>query len=181
MTVCTGNVAVPDRRVAGHAPSPVKLAVGCSRTLAPVENIPSVEDAIALAVRAHRGQRYPSPEREPYIFHPLRVMLAFAHAPEQMAAVLHDAIEDSDLTSADLVRAGYPPRVIEAIECLSRCPGEEYADYIERVATNEIARRVKLVDLAENLANNRRCPDALGNAGRIIQYEAALVRLSARR
>lgn len=108
-------------------------------------------------------------------------MLAFADAPEQMAAVLHDAIEDSDLTSADLVRAGYPPDVIEAIECLSRRPGEEYADYIERVATNEIARRVKLVDLAENLANNRRSPDALGNAGRIIQYEAALVRLSARR
>jgi hypothetical protein len=33
-----------------------------------VEHVPSVEDAIALAARAHRGQRYPSPEREPYIF-----------------------------------------------------------------------------------------------------------------
>lgn len=106
-------------------------------------------------------------------------MLAVAGAREQMAAVLHDAIEDSDLTSADLVRAGYPPDVIEAIECLSRRPGEEYRDYVERVATNEIARRIKLVDLAENLANNRRSPDAPGNARRIIDYEAAVARLSA--
>jgi (p)ppGpp synthase/HD superfamily hydrolase len=140
--------------------------------------IPSVEDAIALAAKAHRDQRYPSSEAEPYIFHPLRVMLAFADAHEQMAAVLHDAIEDSDLTLADLVAAAYPPEVIEAIDCLSRRPGEQYRDYVERVAVNEVARRIKLVDLAENLANNRRAPDAPGNAQRILEYESAVVRLS---
>ncbi len=140
--------------------------------------IPSVEDAIALAAEAHRGHRYPSPEAEPYIFHPLRVMLAFAGAHEQMAAVLHDAVEDSCLTSGDLVRSGYPPEVIEVIECLTRRTGEPYSEYVERVATNEVARRIKLVDLAENLANNRRTPDAPGNAARIVEYESAVARLS---
>src|SRR5207249_2972335 len=47
----------------------------------------SVEDAIALAAQAHRGQRCFTPEAEPYIFHPLRVMLSFLDAPvDQMAA-----------------------------------------------------------------------------------------------
>lgn len=140
--------------------------------------VPSIEDAIILATEAHRGQRYPSPEAEPYIFHPLRVMLAFAGAHEQMAAVLHDAVEDSDLTPADLVAGGYPPEVVEAVECLSRRPDEPYGDYVERVVPNELARRIKLMDLAENLANNRRTPGAEGNPERIIEYEAAVERLS---
>ncbi len=81
---------------------------------------PRVEDAIALAARLHSGQRYPSPEAEPYIFHPLRVMLSFVEPAEQMAAVLHDAIEDTELELDDLVAAGYPAEVVGAIECLTQ-------------------------------------------------------------
>lgn len=106
-------------------------------------------------------------------------MFAFVDAHEQMVAVLHDAIEDSYLTPADLVSAAYPPEVVEAIECLSRRSGEAYSEYVERVAANDIARRIKLIDLAENLANNRRAPDAPGNAERISDYETALARLGA--
>lgn len=106
-------------------------------------------------------------------------MLAFVGAHEQMVGVLHDAIEDSYLTPADLVTAGYPPKVVEAIVCLSRRSGEPYSEYVERVDTNAVARRIKLVDLADNLVNNRRSPDALGNAERIIEYETALARLGA--
>jgi len=138
---------------------------------------PTVEDAIALALRAHRGQRYPSPEREPAVFHPLRVMLSFADPVEQMAAVLHDAIEDSDLTLEDL--AAYPAAVVVAVDCLTHRDDETYEAYIDRVATNEVARRVKVADLRENLANNRRSPTAPGNADRIARYEAALSRLGA--
>ena len=58
-----------------------------------------MEDAIALAARAHRGQCYPSPEREPHIFHPLRVMLSLANPADQIVAALHDAVEDTDSTS----------------------------------------------------------------------------------
>ena len=61
-------------------------------------NCPTVEDAIALAAKAHRGQRYPSPEAEPYVFHPLRLMLRFTDPVEQVASVVHDVIEDTDLS-----------------------------------------------------------------------------------
>lgn len=141
--------------------------------------VPSIEDAIALAAHAHRGQRYPSPEAEPYIFHPLRVMLSLTDARERIAAVLHDAIEDTDLETDDLVADGYPTEVVDAIDCLTHRDGESYETYIERVTTNEIARRVKLVDVRENLSNNRRSPAAPGNAERITRYEAALARLNA--
>lgn len=64
------------------------LVLACSRGT----GLSSIEDAIALAARPHRGQRYPSPEAEPYIFHPLRLMPSFTECLEQMAAFLHDAI-----------------------------------------------------------------------------------------
>jgi (p)ppGpp synthase/HD superfamily hydrolase len=140
---------------------------------------PSVEDAIALAALAHRGQRYPSPESEPYIFHPLRVMLTRRGPVDQMAAVLHDAVEDTALDLRDLVEAGYQTDVVTAVDSLTRRVSESYEDYIERVAENEVARRVKIADLNENLANNQRLREAPGNAERIDRYEAALARLAA--
>ena len=138
---------------------------------------PSVEDAIALAARAHRGQQYSSPEAEPYIFHPLRVMLCLADPIEQVAAVLHDAIEDTELELSDLVGAGYSPEVVAAVDRLTHRAEESYEDYIDRVAANEIARRVKVADLRENLANNVRLLNSPENAARIIRYERALARL----
>jgi (p)ppGpp synthase/HD superfamily hydrolase len=143
-----------------------------------VDQAPSVEDAIALAARAHRGQRYASPEREPYIFHPLRVMLSLGEPADQIAAVLHDVVEDTDVELRHLVAAGYPPEVVAAIDALSHRADESYDEYIERVAANEIACRVKLADLRQNLANNLRLPPTPGNAERIARYERAVSRLS---
>jgi (p)ppGpp synthase/HD superfamily hydrolase len=142
-------------------------------------DFPTVEDAIALAALAHRGQRYPSPEGEPYVFHPLRVMLQFLDPVEQMASVLHDAIEDTDLTIAELVRAGYPATVVAAIDCLTHRSGESYQQYIDRVARNDVARRVKVEDIRENLANNLRLPSNPDNAERVDRYRRALARLGA--
>ena len=138
---------------------------------------PSVEDAIALAASAHRGQRYASPEGEPYVFHPLRVMLRFAEPVAQMASVLHDVIEDTDVTIDDLVEAGYSGEVVTAVDCLTHRGDETYEDYIDRVARDEVARRVKIADLEENLANNRRLPDSPANRTRIERYTRALQRL----
>lgn len=140
---------------------------------------PTVEDAIALAASLHRGGRYPSPEAEPYVFHPLRVMLQFADPVEQTAAVLHDVVEDTEVTLEDLRRYGYRPEIVTAIDALTHRARESYEQYIDRVAANPIARRVKAVDIEENLANNRRSPDAPGKAARILRYEAALNRLRA--
>jgi hypothetical protein len=149
------------------------------RTIGEMDRSPSVEDAIALAALAHRGQRYSSPEAEPYIFHPLRIMLSLADPADQIAAVLHDAIEDTDLELKDLTEAGYSAPIVEAVGRLTHRAEESYEDYIDRLATNEIARRVKVADLRENLANNLRRPGSPGNGDRIARYERALARLGA--
>jgi (p)ppGpp synthase/HD superfamily hydrolase len=138
---------------------------------------PTIEDAIALAARLQRGARYPSPEAEPYVFHALRVMLQFADPVDQTAAVLHDVIEDTEITLDNLRDGGYRPEVVDAIDALTHDSYDSYEQYIENVARNPVARRVKIVDLEENLVNNRRSPLAPGNVGRIRRYEAALDRL----
>lgn len=136
----------------------------------------SIEDAISLAIRAHRGQRYPSLRGEPYAFHPLRLMLMFDDEVSQIAAILHDSVEDSELEPDDLVSAGYAPEVIAAVDALTHRSDETYDDYIERVASNGVASQVKLADLTENIANNRRQPLSAD----IARYERALWRLRLR-
>ena len=138
---------------------------------------PTIEDAIGLAAKLHRGVRYPSSEAEPYVFHSLRVMLRFGDPVDQMTAVLHDVVEDTEIALDDLRDAGYRPEIVDAIEVLTHHTNDSYEQYIESVARNPVARRVKIADLEENLANNRRSPFAHGNAERIRRYEAALDRL----
>ncbi|MDG6108652.1 bifunctional (p)ppGpp synthetase/guanosine-3',5'-bis(diphosphate) 3'-pyrophosphohydrolase [Dactylosporangium aurantiacum] len=136
-----------------------------------------LEEAIALACRAHHGQRYPSPEREPYIQHPLRVMLAVRPFRAQMVAVLHDVLEETPVTTADLRAAGLPDVVVAAVEAITHRPENTYEEYIEQVAGNPLARQVKLADLADNLANNQRLARTPDVVDRIDRYERAVRRL----
>jgi (p)ppGpp synthase/HD superfamily hydrolase len=141
------------------------------------EDTAALERAIQLACTAHRGQVYPSPEGEPFVFHPLRVMLALRGTARQMVAVLHDVLEDTPLGPEELRSEGLPGEVIEAIIVLTRYEGTSYEEYIERVARNPIARAVKVADIVDNLANNRRLPATPEVAARIARYERALRRL----
>ena len=140
---------------------------------------PTLEDAVILAAEAHRGQTYPSPEREPYVCHPLRAMLAVRSETERIAAVLHDVIEESPITLEDLCRRGYGAEVVTAVDCLTRRSDETYDAYVERVATDMVACRVKLADLADNLANNRRSPRTPETEARIQRYLRARARIEA--
>lgn len=137
-----------------------------------------LEAAIALAVAAHRGQRYPSPEREPYVCHPLRVMQAMGDFDARIAAVLHDVLEDTALGVADLRILQLEAHVIGAVLALTRGIGEPYADYIERVRADPLARRVKLADLSDNVANNLRLPQRPDVVERLARYRSAQLRLS---
>jgi (p)ppGpp synthase/HD superfamily hydrolase len=144
------------------------------------------QDHLSLAIRvaadAHMGQTYPSPEREPYILHPLRVMFAVGMSePARVAAVLHDVVEDTDMTLADLGELGFALDVLHAVDCLTHQPGVSYEEYIDRVATDPTAVAVKLADLADNLANNRRLPLTDEVTKRMARYTAAQQRLTASR
>ena len=68
-----------------------------------------------------------------------------------MAAVLHDVVEDSDLTLDDLRGRGFPAEVVEAVDCLTKREGESYEERIRRARANHIARRVKLADLEDTM------------------------------
>jgi (p)ppGpp synthase/HD superfamily hydrolase len=136
-----------------------------------------LEEAIAVACQAHRGQRYPSPEREPYIQHSLRVMLAVHSFRTQMVAVLHDVLEDTAVTVGDLRATGLPEEVVAAVVAMTHRPENTYEEYIEQVAGDPLACQVKLADLADNLANNRRLARTPDVVGRIDRYEQAIRRL----
>jgi (p)ppGpp synthase/HD superfamily hydrolase len=135
---------------------------------------PTIEDALAVAIEAHRGQWYPAPEPEPFILHPLRVMHGVSSRPAQIVALLHDVVEDSPVTLRDLADRGFDRMIVHAVDCLSRRSTETYEDYIRRVATDDLAREVKLSDLADNLANNQTLPATRANLARIARYEHAL-------
>ncbi|ANZ42476.1 phosphohydrolase [Lentzea guizhouensis] len=113
----------------------------------------TLEDAIATATAAHEGQVDKS--GRPYIGHPLRVMAAVTGEHAQMAAVLHDVIEDTPVTGADLLAAGCPPEVVDAVVALSHLPDEPQEDYLRRVAANPLAVTVKRADIGDNLSPAR--------------------------
>jgi (p)ppGpp synthase/HD superfamily hydrolase len=107
-----------------------------------------LEKAIEIALRAHTGQK--GKDGSPYILHPLRVMGRMATDEERMAAVLHDAVEDSELTLEDLRREGFPPEVLEAVRLMTHEEGIGYEEYVERLKGDPMARRIKLADLEDN-------------------------------
>ena len=79
--------------------------------------MPTIERAIEIAANSHAGQR--DKAGQPYIFHPLRVMFRVNGEHEQMAAVLHDIVEDTAITIDDLAREGFPSEVLRAIAALT--------------------------------------------------------------
>lgn len=108
-----------------------------------------LEKAINLSVEKHRGQI--DKGGMPYILHPLYVMTKMDTENEKIVAVLHDIIEDTDVTFNYLRSNGFSDEVINALECLTRKNGEDYFCYIERIKTNRIAVKVKLADLEHNM------------------------------
>ncbi|MDQ2585941.1 HD domain-containing protein [Saccharothrix yanglingensis] len=113
----------------------------------------TVDDAIRIARAAHEGQVDKS--GKPYIGHPLRVMSTVSGEHARMAAVLHDVLEDTDLTADDLRAAGCPPEVVDTVVALSHLPGEPREDYLERALTDPVAVVVKRADIADNMSPPR--------------------------
>jgi (p)ppGpp synthase/HD superfamily hydrolase len=114
-------------------------------TAGPCLDGPTLDEAIKLASRAHTGQADKAGDE--YIGHPLRVMRTVATS---VAAVLHDVVEDSDVTLADLRAAGYPVAVVAAVDALTHPEAEPTEAYLARVAADPIAVVVKRADMADN-------------------------------
>jgi hypothetical protein len=131
-----------------------------------------LDAAVALACRVHAGQVDKS--GKPYILHPLRLMLKFEDVDEQVVSVLHDVVEDGDVTLEELRELGVSSAAVAAIDCLSKREGELYEDFIARIKPNDLARRVKIADIRDNLDLTRLPQVSDKDLQRVAKYHRAL-------
>lgn len=125
--------------------------------------------ALRIAKVAHAGQKY---GQQDYIEHPIRVAEAFDDPTLKIVALLHDVVEDSNVTVEE-IRKHFGSAIADAIEAITR-RGGIYHDYILfKVARNSLARKVKIADLQDNLEHIDKSPD-WGFASLRPRYEKAL-------
>ena len=106
-------------------------------------------------------------------------MLRVSGEFERMAAVLHDVVEDTDVTLEQLTQEGFPPEVIAAVQALTKTKGESRLQAAARAAANRIARAVKLADNAENMDLGRIANPTDKDLARVKDYEQVRARLLA--
>ena len=128
--------------------------------------------AITIACDAHQGQS--SINGEPYILHPLRLLIKAKSNEEKIIAVLHDVIEKSNISLADLKNKGFDQNIISSIDSLSRRKSESYVDYIERLMQNRISVKIKLLDLTDNIKIHNENNDNGIYDAKINKYKNAL-------
>jgi (p)ppGpp synthase/HD superfamily hydrolase len=130
-----------------------------------------LEKAISIAVDAHRGQKDKS--GKPYILHPISVMSKVRSETDKIAAILHDVVEDTHWTFEDLKKEGFPPEILDALDCVTKRESEPYEDFVKRSASNPIARRVKLADLEDNMDVRRILAATDKDLARLAKYRRA--------
>mgnify|MGYP001635080668 FL=1 len=108
-----------------------------------------LEKALQIAVKAHSGQI--DKAGSAYIFHPIRVSNRCSTDDERIVALLHDTIEDTEVTAEYLLMEGFPRNIVDAILSVTRNEDESYDDFIKRSRLNPIGRQVKLHDLEDNM------------------------------
>lgn len=108
-----------------------------------------LEKALQIAVKAHSGQI--DKAGSAYIFHPIRVSNRCFTDDERIVALLHDTIEDTEVTTEYLLMEGFPRNIVDAILSVTRNEDESYDDFIKRSRLNPIGRQVKLHDLEDNM------------------------------
>jgi len=109
--------------------------------------------SVDLAIRAHEGQL--DKRGVPFIRHPLRVMSLMHSIDEMICGVLHDVLEDTDCDITHLKALGIPDNLINVVDILTHKKGVDYFKYIKNVQSNELARKVKLADLTDNMDPER--------------------------
>ena len=113
---------------------------------------PLTNAAMRLAYKAHHGQL--DYNGIPYIFHPIHLAEAMDDEISCCVALLHDVVEDTDVT-LDELKAIFPPEVTDAVALMTHQEGTDYFDYVRAIKENPIARKVKLADLAHNSDQSR--------------------------
>ena len=137
----------------------------------------NLERAIEIAVSAHKGQI--DKGGNPYILHPLSVMMALDSEDEKIVGVLHDVVEDNQAwTFERLEIEGFSVSVIEALKSVTKLSeNEDHDDFITRCIGNDIGKKVKIADIRHNLDVRR--IDKIGDQDidRLNRYKRAHARI----
>jgi GTP diphosphokinase / guanosine-3',5'-bis(diphosphate) 3'-diphosphatase len=129
----------------------------------------TLERAIQIAAEAHLGQT--DKGGQPYILHPIRVMLRMTTNEERIVGVLHDVVEDSEYSFEKLAREGFSKEIIDAVAALTKLPGESRIAAAHRAAAHPLARTVKLADNTENMDLGRISHPTEKDRARLKEYE----------
>ena len=126
----------------------------------------TIEDVIRIAVNAHDGQK--DMVGNPAIAHVLAVGLMGKTEQEQKAGFLHDVVEDTEMSIADLRARGVEEDVLAAVDLLTHREGMSYEDYVKQIvwSGNETAIQVKLNDLHQNLWRAKMAIETLDTSSR---------------
>jgi (p)ppGpp synthase/HD superfamily hydrolase len=108
------------------------------------------EQALKLATKAHEGQTRWDPN-VPYITHPLAIAEHFDCPVHKTVAILHDVVEDTDVTLED-IRLEFGEEIAASIDAITKRDGETYDQYLIRVMVNPVASNVKIKDIEHNVS-----------------------------
>lgn len=132
--------------------------------------------AMKIAYEAHLGQTDKS--GIPYIYHPIHLAEQMTDEATVCVALLHDTIEDTDVTFDDLTAAGFPDNVIAALKLLTHDDDVPYMDYVKNIRSDPVAKAVKLADLAHNSDVTRLDHIDEKAIARVEKYKAAIALLT---
>ena len=140
---------------------------------------PMTKAALKLCFDAHKDQTDKS--GMPYVFHPFHLAEQMTDEKTTVVALLHDVVEDTEMTLEDLASMGFDREVIDTLRLLTHDDGSPYMEYVARLKSNPIARAVKLADLAHNSDMSRFAPEEIDEWAlkRCEKYKAAIAFLKA--
>ncbi len=111
------------------------------------------DEALKLATEKHEGQ-FRKISGEEYIIHPIAIADKFDDEPHKIVSILHDTIEDTDLTLQDLRNYGLDEELIFYIDIVTKKDNQSYLDYILQTKKYKLTREVKIADIKHNLSDN---------------------------
>ena len=109
---------------------------------------PLTKKALKISFKAHKDQVDKS--GLPYVYHPFHLAEQMNDENSTCVALLHDVVEDTDISLDDLASDGFPAEVIEALTLMTHNDNVPYMDYVRKIKTNPIATKVKQADLEHN-------------------------------
>ena len=134
----------------------------------------NLERAIEIAVAAHKGMK--DKGGNPYILHPLRIMISLITEDERIVGVLHDVVEDCPEWTFERLKAeGFSERVLTSLKSVTKNSNDnDYQAFVERAKSDPVGRMVKIADIKDNLDVTRIGELREEDIARINRYKKAL-------